>query len=226
MPTLTKTALKACSAVLLATGLFTMQTAAQSTFATLTGTVKDTSGAVLPDTLVTLTEIDTNIASNTKSDGSGNYWFRNVPPGRYTVGCSSAGFQDFKTEVFALAARQEQRADVTLALATSATAVEVVAAPPLINTETGSVTDALPASDLINGPLNYRTINTSPFAALYIMPEVIQSSGGPDGRTATEYNIQGASWNWTDVSVDGIFVRQRPPERRQPGHVSVSREPR
>jgi hypothetical protein len=160
-------AMKSCSKALLilfimvaGISLLATRLSAQSTFASLTGTVRDTSGAVVPHANVSLTEVDTGIVRNTSTDGDGSYQFLNLLPGHYVVTVKQAGFQEFKTAVFELVARQAQRADATLTLATTATQVQVVSAAPLINTENGSVSDATRQLDLINAPFNFRTVNT------------------------------------------------------------------
>ena len=195
-------------ALLAGMSLLTTRLSAQSTFASLTGTVRDSSGAVVPQANVSLTEVNTNIVQNTSTDGDGNYIFLNLLPGHYVVAVKRPGFQEFKTEVFELVARQDQRADATLALGAQATQVQVVGAAPIINTENDAVSDATSQVDLINAPLNFRTFNTSPLAAMYVMPQVVGGPrGGPGGgdRTAQEYDIQGASWFMSDVTVDGVW---------------------
>jgi hypothetical protein len=133
---------------------------------------------VVPQANVSLAEVNTGIARNTITDGDGNYNFLNLLPGNYVVTVKRPGFQEFKTEVFELVARQDQRANATLTLGAQATQVQVVSAAPLINTENGSVSDATRQLDLINAPYNFRTFNTSPLAVLYIMPQVVEAAGG------------------------------------------------
>jgi len=191
-------------AMLAGMSLLATRLSAQSTFANLTGTVRDTSGGVVPHANVSLTEVNTNIVQNTSTDGQGNYEFLNLLPGHYVVAVKLTGFQEFKTTVFELVARQEQRADATLTPAAQATQVQVVSAAPLINTEDAAISDATRNLDLVNAPFNFRTINTSPLAALYIMPEAVKG-GGADGRAATPFDIQGASAAMSDVTVDGTW---------------------
>ena len=179
---------------------------AQSTFASISGAVRDNSAAIVQGAEVTLTEVQTNLVQRTMSSENGDYRLLNLPAGRYVVRVVKSGFDKFQTQEFELVARQDQRLDVVLSVAAQATQVEVNEAPPTINTENASVSDATTNRELINAPLNYRTFNTSPFQALYVMPEVVAATAGPDGRTATNFDIQGSSWNWTDTSVDGIFV--------------------
>ncbi len=60
----------------------------------VTGTVKDASGAVVPDAQVTLTNTQTGVAQVTRSTSTGTYVFNSVPVGNYTLRTSHPGFQD------------------------------------------------------------------------------------------------------------------------------------
>jgi hypothetical protein len=66
---------------------------AQSTSATLSGTVMDPTGKVVPETDVSLTNIDTNIRFGTKTNEAGIYVLPNLPPGRYRLIVTKQGFK-------------------------------------------------------------------------------------------------------------------------------------
>ena len=57
----------------------------QNVYGTIAGTVTDSTGAVISNTLVTLTNIDKNEKRNITSDVSGNYTFVNILPARYRI---------------------------------------------------------------------------------------------------------------------------------------------
>ncbi len=56
------------------------------------GTVTDSSGAVVPDAKVTLTNVDTGISTSVQSNGEGLFRFPSLPPGRYKVTTTKQGF--------------------------------------------------------------------------------------------------------------------------------------
>ncbi|MEO8735209.1 MAG: carboxypeptidase-like regulatory domain-containing protein, partial [Edaphobacter sp.] len=66
--------------------------AQSSTSARLTGSVTDRSGAVLPDTHVTATNIGTNLVVTVDSDKAGNYAFNSLPVGEYELNATRDGF--------------------------------------------------------------------------------------------------------------------------------------
>src|ERR1700745_3915477 len=65
---------------------------AQQLTATLTGTVTDSSGAVIPNAAITVTQTTTNAARTVQSDESGNYAVTSLPAGTYTLSVFSSGF--------------------------------------------------------------------------------------------------------------------------------------
>src|SRR2546426_10872448 len=60
---------------------------------TVQGTATDESGAIVPDVVLRLTNIDTGVVVTTQSNESGLFRFPDLPPGRYQLRASKAGFQ-------------------------------------------------------------------------------------------------------------------------------------
>src|SRR3954453_20930763 len=71
---------------------------AQFDAATVLGTVRDSSGAIVPGATVTLTNVSTGITATSVSDDGGNYQFLNVRIGTYNVRAELQGFSIAKTE--------------------------------------------------------------------------------------------------------------------------------
>src|SRR5688572_16211401 len=68
-------------------------TLGQGLYATVTGTVTDSSGALIPGATIRATALDTGIVSTTLTNDSGVYNYRDLLPGRYTISASLQGFQ-------------------------------------------------------------------------------------------------------------------------------------
>ncbi len=86
-----------CAVLLFLLSLFIAPTLqAQVVNATLTGTVKDSSGAVIASAKVVATNMGTNLTHETVTDAQGNYRLPSLPPGQYKV---QAELQGFKTSV-------------------------------------------------------------------------------------------------------------------------------
>src|SRR5712691_12467889 len=92
-------------------GLVAGPALAQSTFATLTGTVTDSSNAVLPGATVTVTNTRTQSVRTAVTDGTGNYLLPNLDAGEYRIVASLSAFSD-QTRQIELLARQSVRVDV------------------------------------------------------------------------------------------------------------------
>src|SRR5271154_6929637 len=113
-------AMRGCAAFLFAV-IFAASSHAQSTFGSIRGTAQDSSGAVLPDTQITLHSIDENTNRIVKADAAGNYSIENVLAGRYSIHAQRDGFADTTVSGITLAARQDLRQTITMAVAAQAT---------------------------------------------------------------------------------------------------------
>src|SRR6266568_4249738 len=93
---------------------FTSASHGQQSSASITGLVKDVTGANITGAQVKLRNLDTNTPRDTVSNGAGNYTFLNVPAGRYTMEFSSQGFQAQIVAAFELNVNQTLSLDVVL----------------------------------------------------------------------------------------------------------------
>ncbi|MCZ2077178.1 MAG: carboxypeptidase regulatory-like domain-containing protein [Bryobacteraceae bacterium] len=114
---------------------------AQTTFATITGTVTDASGAIVPDAKVTVRHIATGIESAAASNAEGMYTIPQLREGGYTVQTGKPGFRDFVIHDIELVGRDYRRADVVLQVGSVETVVEVTGGATLIETETARISD-------------------------------------------------------------------------------------
>ena len=108
-------------------------TAAQQETATITGSVKDQSGAIVPKATVTVTNTQTNISVKTEADDTGFYIVPSLRPGEYSVTVESAGFSKVVRSGVTLQVAQVARIDLTLQPGQLTESVEVVAATPLLD---------------------------------------------------------------------------------------------
>jgi hypothetical protein len=170
---------------------------AQSTFGSIRGTAQDTADAAIPDTQITLHSLDENTDRVVKTDATGSYAFENVLAGHYRIHAQREGFADTVVDGITLAARQDSRYTLTLAIATQVTTVQVASSANQIDTENGVIGDAKNTSDIGQLPLNFRASTTSPLASLETSPNVQTDSQG-------NIAIGGATSNMVGFSVDGI----------------------
>jgi hypothetical protein len=177
---------------------------AQSTYGTLLGTVKDATGAVVPDASIVVTEVTTNNNKTGVANARGDYEIPNLLPGSYEISVSAPGFKKFVRRGVLLEPRAEVRVDASLEVGATETAVEVMAAAPVITTETATVSDVEKSQELSQLPINFRGVSTTPLNAISTIPGIQVDSGGATGGNAI--SIAGNHPAQNEFTVDGFSV--------------------
>ena len=128
---------------------------AQSTFATILGTVRDSSGALMPGCVISVENAGTAFRRSTIADESASYTFPNLEPGTYKVTMMAPGFQVAEYTNIQLLARQTVRIDGQMAVATQSETVSVLAdvAAPVITTEVSSIAETKTSRELLDLPI-------------------------------------------------------------------------
>ncbi len=189
--------------VVLCVGLLSSASWAQSTQGSILGTVKDSSGAVLPNAAVKLTGVDTGTVRSGRADSSGAYQFMNLNAGRYQVEVTADGFKTQVLQNLTLTARQELRADAVLSVGNLSQEVSVDAnGAGVIETDNPSIDATLSSAAVRDLPANYRASSngTSPLNMIQTLPGVQSDANG-------NFSVQGGLPFQTDVTVDGITTR-------------------
>lgn len=173
---------------------------AQSTFATLTGTVTDASGAVLPRVTITVTNTSTRSTRTAVSDDVGTYVMPNLDAGTYRVVASISGFSDQIRET-ELLARQTVRVDLQMQISGTKEQIDVVGASPVIETDRATIDTSKSGDDINKLALNFRaTTSTSPIVVATLSSGVQQDSSGG-------ISIAGNLPYMTSFSVDGVAIQ-------------------
>jgi hypothetical protein len=129
---------------------------AQVASAELSGSVIDSSGAVVPNATVTATNVETSIAHTVPSGKSGDYVIPSLPPGNYTLTAEAPGFSKLEQTGIVLQINQQARVDVTLKVGQTAETVNVTGHPPLLEAESSSVGTVINRQLVNELPLNGR----------------------------------------------------------------------
>ena len=125
----------------------------QTGLATLTGTVTDQTGAVVPGATVSARHVDTGRVLKVTTSSTGNYSVPQMPIGGYEVTVEATGFKTYRREGLTLSAAQVLALDVTLEVGTTADAVTVTADASLLDTENAAIAHDVTVSQLQNLPL-------------------------------------------------------------------------
>jgi hypothetical protein len=170
---------------------------AQFETATVLGTVKDASGAVVSGSKVTLENVQTGISATTQTDASGNYIFLNVRIGAYRVKAEAAGFKVAIAEEFTVTVNARQRVDLTLSVGDITQTVEVREAAAALETESSDRGQIVGRQTIVNLPLNGRA-----YADLALLAPGVRKSAIADRESS--FNVNGLRSSLNNFQVDGV----------------------
>ncbi len=195
--------------------LFCRNMAAQSTLATILGTIRDASGAVIARCTVKITDTDTGTEKTVRTGPNGNYQAVDMKPDHYKLEISQPEFQTQVIESVTLAARQSLRIDGLLQVAQASAQTTVESSAGIINTESQQISASFDSKKVLNLPGNYRANgSTSPYTLISALPGVQsdslssnnsnQNANNSSSPTAQKFSIQGGLPSQSDITVDGI----------------------
>src|SRR5437867_1952781 len=118
--------------VLLSAIASTVSLPAQATFGSVTGTVTDPAGAVVPNASVQVTNQETGLAKSVASDSFGNYEVTHLNPGLYSVTTQAPGFKKFEHRDILLETLRAVRINVRLEVGDVGAEVTVTAGTPVV----------------------------------------------------------------------------------------------
>lgn len=155
---------------------------AQQASANVTGMVKDSSGAALPNAQVQLTNVNTGVVRKTVTNGVGIYEFPSVVPGAYSMEASAPGFATVSQPAVTLQVGQTATFDFQLKVGAATSTVTVNAAAPALQTATAELGTVVSPREMNDLPLNGRNFTQ----LLLITPGTVnlntdQNSGGGGG---------------------------------------------
>jgi len=174
---------------------------AQSTFGSILGTVRDTSGAVVEGAQVTLVNSGTSASRVLVSDSAGSFGFKNIDVGTYTLTIVAPGFEKESLPEIDLTARETRRMDVALKPGAENQTVLVADNPlPVITTDVSNLAETKTGAELVDLPVaiySRSTGSTSPISTL-------TTEAGVQTDDSGELAVAGATAALLSVTVDGI----------------------
>jgi len=136
---------------------FTAFAFGQESRSTLTGHVSDPSGAGIPDTTIQITNTQTGVVTNAKSNSAGDYTVPFLQPGTYRVDASRAGFNKYTHSGLVLQAEQTVTENIKMNVGAVSETVTVEGATPLVETANASTGQTLTAEEVEDLPSNGRS---------------------------------------------------------------------
>ena len=197
-------------ALSLGTTTLTPRLMAQLVYASVHGTVTDTTGAVVPNAPVTILNTSTGITTTSHTDKSGYYIFPQLQTGGpYTVKVTAPGFQSFASSGLTLTVNENRDIDAKLAVGSEGSTIEVSAASVQVETSNTQLEQVATAEQLEQIPLEGR----DPAGLQKLEPGVVESSdrfgtfSSNGNQTAqNSYLVNGIDINDPALQNEGIQV--------------------
>jgi hypothetical protein len=177
---------------------------AQNTSCSLSGTVNDAAGAVVPNVKVTLTDQGNGFIRTVKTTNEGFFSFPDLTPATFTLSLEAPGFKKYRqTEIQINADERRSLGQIRMDVGQVTEAVTVTAEVVSVDLATGERSGTLSGTQLDQIALRGRDI----FDAVSLMPGVIDTSDGRDSPSPTSIGniyIMGGRNDQKNMTVDGV----------------------
>ena len=178
------------------------------TLGTVTGEVKDSSGAAVAGATITVTNTATNGVRIVTTNDDGLYTIPALVPGMYDVKAEKQGFKSTTRTGVELQVQQTARIDFGLEVGQVSETIEVSGAAPLLTTENATVGTVIEQKRITDLPLNGRNflslVALSPNVT-YGFAQAAQAAGRQGGtRANVTMSLAGSRSTWSNYTLDGI----------------------
>jgi hypothetical protein len=182
---------------ILATGLFGQTTS-------LNGTVTDPTGAAIPNTAITIVNVQNGIQRSTTSDGQGRYTMSQLEPGTYKLTAKVPGFTDVTVNAIELLVNEPATAPLVFQkLGATTTTISVESTAAQVNTVDASLGNAIGSQAIVEIPMYARNVA----GLLAFQPGV--TSFGAFGAQNLDYrsgSVNGGKSDQSNITLDGADV--------------------
>jgi hypothetical protein len=125
-------------------------------YGSITGTVTDPTGAIVPSAQVKAIQLETGRATTVATSSTGQFVFPALAPSGYSLSVEAGGFQKYEQTGILLEANQAVTVNPKLSVGAATTTVEVTSAAPLVDTTTGTLSQVIGQQSVVDLPLNGR----------------------------------------------------------------------
>ena len=183
-------------AIAVSLGLFVPAALGQGTdLATVRGVVTDSSGSVVLNAAVSVTDTSTGAVRQTKTNGAGEYQIFGLRSGTYKVVVTSTGFAVQEVDNVQVQGSQVVGVNLTLRVSTAEEKIDVSVDALQIDTENATISDSIESNSVIDLPRNTRDI----YNFLYLNPNITQADSSEDGM----FKFIGSQSYGASFSLDG-----------------------
>src|SRR2546422_1031143 len=172
--------------------------------ATVTGSVSDSTQAVIPGATVAIRNIATNVVLRTTTNGAGLYYLPALPPGQYQVTAEKTGFRQARIDELTLTVGLTATVNIVLEVGTLSEAVEIKATAVQLEAQTSGLGKVVEMRRVVELPL----LGRNPLGLASSAPGVLpisgqQANGGGIAGLATTSQINGGLAQQNGVLIDG-----------------------
>ena len=179
---------------------------AQSGRGTLTGSVKDVTGANIPGASLDLKETNTGSRYAAKASAEGLYTFPELPPGSYTLAVTAPGFQSYTQIGITVYVGSTATLNVALQVgAATSTTITVTGDASQLQTQSSDIGTTVPSELIEDLPLQYAGSPRNPLAFVILAP----GFSGVSANSPTDqggFKLNGGQQAGTDILVDGATI--------------------
>jgi Carboxypeptidase regulatory-like domain/TonB-dependent Receptor Plug Domain len=178
---------------------------AQFDTASVVGTVKDASGATVPDAKVTLTNTQTGVSVVRTTTSDGNYEFVTVRPGLYIVSAEKPGFSIALIDNVQVQVAARLRVDMQMAVGQVSEKVEVTATSPLVETDTSQRSQVISGEQMRELALNGREYSALALLSTGVRQSALNKSSSANGTPREgAFNVNGLRSTFNNFLIDGV----------------------
>src|SRR5258708_11503363 len=189
----------------------------------IVGTLTDSSGAVIPNAAVAITNQDTGVIIRVVSNSNGGYRVDNLPPGNYQILAEAANLESILSKGNVVTVDNSTVVNLTMKVGAANETVTVSAANVLVDTTSSSLGEVVSEREISNLPLNGRIfsqlVQTVPGSIAAGFGSAPESAAGAGAVTAISASVNGMPWGGTTYTLDGVnnmellnaFINVTPP---------------
>ncbi|HTQ53444.1 MAG TPA: carboxypeptidase regulatory-like domain-containing protein [Bryobacteraceae bacterium] len=176
---------------------------AQNT-ASITGTVRDATGAVLPDAEVSVVNVSTGVTFKTKTNGEGDYLVAGLPAASYNLKISATGFKGYEADNVVLRVSQKARIDANLEVGQVTSEISVQGtAVAQVETQSSEISGVVTQKEISQLVLNGRNFTQ----LVTLVPGVSNQTGQDEGVVGVagnvSYAVNGGRVEYNNWEIDG-----------------------
>src|SRR5215216_314310 len=174
--------------LMLGVGFLTETHAQTTTVGSISGTVRDPSGAVVPNAEVTLLEENTGFTRKVNTGSDGVYSALSLPVGRYSVSAAPQGFKKTVATGLELHVSENLTVNLTLEVGQMTETVSVTAEAAQVETQSGNVSSLIAEKQVTELPLNGRNYAQLALLVPGVSPVTQSGAGGAFATRGTGLN--------------------------------------